>query len=88
MRELSSPAASTSNSTPQRLNSSATMSQHSEDSSLLKNVDCGTPEQSYSSTLEREFEVHDIGNLVEVGDLEPAFSFRKLLRFAGPGFAM
>ncbi|KAJ1792441.1 hypothetical protein LPJ62_000842 [Coemansia sp. RSA 2167] len=88
MRELSSPAASTSNSTPQRLNSSATMSQHSEDSSLLKNVDCGTPEQSYNSTLEREFEVHDIGNLVEVGDLEPAFSFRKLLRFAGPGFAM
>ncbi|KAJ2496762.1 splicing factor [Coemansia sp. RSA 1972] len=63
-------------------------SQHSEDSSLLKNVDCETPEQSYESTLEREFEVHDIGNLVEVGDLEPAFSFRKLLRFAGPGFAM
>ncbi|KAJ2119686.1 hypothetical protein IW147_005685 [Coemansia sp. RSA 720] len=88
MRELLSPAASTSNSTTQRPGSSATTSQHSEDSSLLKNVDCGTLEQSYDSTLEREFEVHDIGNLVEVGDLEPAFSFRKLLRFAGPGFAM
>ncbi|KAJ2726756.1 hypothetical protein GGI07_000267 [Coemansia sp. Benny D115] len=39
-------------------------------------------------SLEREFEVHDIGNLVDTGDIEPGFSFRKLLRFAGPGFAM
>ncbi|KAJ2716098.1 hypothetical protein H4R19_000833 [Coemansia spiralis] len=43
---------------------------------------------SHGASLEREFEVHEIGGLVDVGDLEAAFSFRKLLRFAGPGFAM
>ncbi|KAJ1770199.1 hypothetical protein IW140_004864 [Coemansia sp. RSA 1813] len=40
------------------------------------------------SVIEDEFEVHDIGPLVEIGDHEPVFSLRKLLRFAGPGFAM
>ncbi|KAJ2780116.1 hypothetical protein H4R18_003620 [Coemansia javaensis] len=47
----------------------------------------GRPSEA-SPLLEREFAVHDIGDLVDVGDLEPAFSFHKLLRFAGPGFAM
>ncbi|KAJ2826740.1 hypothetical protein IWW50_002222 [Coemansia erecta] len=88
-QRLDSSTTATSSSTTQRLDSSTTAtSQQSEDSLLVKHVDSDTPEQSYGSTLEREFEVHDIGNLVEVGDLEPSFSFRKLLRFAGPGFAM
>ncbi|KAJ2864769.1 hypothetical protein GGI22_001650 [Coemansia erecta] len=40
------------------------------------------------SVIEDEFEVHDIGSLVDIGDHETEFSLRKLLRFAGPGFAM
>ncbi|KAJ1800232.1 hypothetical protein LPJ59_001250 [Coemansia sp. RSA 2399] len=40
------------------------------------------------SVIEDEFEVHDIGPLVDIGDHETEFSLRKLLRFAGPGFAM
>ncbi|KAJ2543839.1 hypothetical protein EV175_005948 [Coemansia sp. RSA 1933] len=40
------------------------------------------------SAIEDEFEVHDIGPLVDTGEYEAAFSLRKLLRFAGPGFAM
>ncbi|KAJ2040617.1 hypothetical protein GGI01_001434 [Coemansia sp. RSA 376] len=43
---------------------------------------------NYGLAIEREFEVHDIGISVDVGDCEDMFSFRKLLRFAGPGFAM
>ncbi|KAJ2889470.1 hypothetical protein IWW38_004688, partial [Coemansia aciculifera] len=42
---------------------------------------------NYGLAIEREFEVHDIGISVDVGDCEDMFSFRKLLRFAGPGFA-
>ncbi|KAJ2853133.1 splicing factor [Coemansia erecta] len=41
-----------------------------------------------AAAIEREFEVHDIGNLIETGDYEHSFSFRKLVCFAGPGFAM
>ncbi|KAJ2013536.1 hypothetical protein H4S04_005088 [Coemansia sp. S16] len=43
---------------------------------------------NYGLAIEREFEVHDIGISVDVGDCEDMFSFRKLLRFAGPGFAI
>ncbi|KAJ1837141.1 hypothetical protein LPJ70_005968, partial [Coemansia sp. RSA 2708] len=76
-----SPQASTSD--VQRLSGSSP-SAGSEDSLLAKD---SPPGPSYGA-LEREFEVHEIGSLVEVGDLDPSFSFRKLLRFAGPGFAM
>ncbi|KAJ1728339.1 hypothetical protein LPJ72_005520 [Coemansia sp. Benny D160-2] len=40
------------------------------------------------SAIEDEFEIHDIGPLVDIGDHETTFSLSKLLRFAGPGFAM
>ncbi|KAJ2158248.1 hypothetical protein GGF46_003925 [Coemansia sp. RSA 552] len=86
---------STSSNSPEPGSSTATfVASQSESSPLVAktSLDDNTA-GSYASvstvaTLEREFEVHDIGNLVEVGDLEAAFSFRKLLRFAGPGFAM
>ncbi|KAJ2580331.1 hypothetical protein EV177_010609, partial [Coemansia sp. RSA 1804] len=39
------------------------------------------------SAIEDEFEIHDIGPLVDIGDHETTFSLSKLLRFAGPGFA-
>ncbi|KAJ2698772.1 hypothetical protein FB645_005528 [Coemansia sp. IMI 203386] len=51
-------------------------------------AETGTGTTVYGTTLEREFEVHDIGTLVETGEYEHSFSFRKLACFAGPGFAM
>ncbi|KAI9506615.1 natural resistance-associated macrophage protein-domain-containing protein [Coemansia spiralis] len=40
------------------------------------------------SQIEEEFEVHDIAPSIDIGDHEATFSLRKLIRFAGPGFAM
>ncbi|KAJ2764511.1 hypothetical protein GGI18_006424, partial [Coemansia linderi] len=58
----------------------------SEEEAPLLSEPTATP--NYGLAIEREFEVHDIGISVDVGDCEDLFSFRKLLRFAGPGFAM
>ncbi|KAJ2618770.1 hypothetical protein H4R22_005472, partial [Coemansia sp. RSA 1290] len=81
--------ASSSNSNSARPDSSATLEDLRSESSMLINKADDTPPLNYGiATIEDEFEVHEIGSLIDVGDLEPSFSFRKLLRFAGPGFAM
>ncbi|KAJ1719322.1 hypothetical protein LPJ53_005900, partial [Coemansia erecta] len=71
---------------------STSISRPSENSPLISNQKPHNPSPGtsteYGTALEREFEVHDIGSLVDIGDYEPSFSFYKLLRFAGPGFAM
>ncbi|KAJ2475543.1 hypothetical protein EV174_005237, partial [Coemansia sp. RSA 2320] len=85
--ESSSSSASVSSNT-KAVAAEAVAGRQEETTPLLASQD-SEPVGSYDSTgIAREFEVHDIGISVDVGDYEPSFSFRKLLRFAGPGFAM
>ncbi|KAJ2609916.1 hypothetical protein H4S08_003846 [Coemansia sp. RSA 1365] len=78
--------ASTSSRTPRPDSIMTSDSEQCEASPLVsKPAHCESGEPSYGTSLEREFEVHDIGCLVDVGELQTSFSFRKLLRFAGPG---